>query len=40
MQILIAATIGAAVYFAALLLLKGLSRKEMLFFIDMLFRKA
>lgn len=39
LQILIAVAVGAVVYFASLLLLKGLSRKELLFFSDMIFRR-
>ena len=40
LQILFIVSIGAAVYLAALLLLKGLSRSELRFFTDMLIRKS
>jgi len=39
-QILFAVAVGAIVYFVSLIMLKGLSRKELLFFTDMLFKSA
>jgi len=34
LQVLIVVCIGAAVYFAVLLLLRGLTRQELMFFAD------
>lgn len=40
LQVLTAVAIGASIYFIALVLLKGLSRRELLFFTDTLFRRV